>query len=85
VILRATIEAVPYGDEELKRLLWTFNISNVREIRDLGFGHVVCEYKVVVTDSGGELIHEFIIPEFDRRDGSVALVSLATKTIEENI
>ena len=95
--LRATIEIVPFGNENEKRSLYRLNISNVGLVRDMGFGHQVCRYKVEVQAAilkaaalqnldepkEWETIEVDWIDEHDRRDGAVALVAKAAKLVEE--
>lgn len=91
--LRATIEIVPFGDEERKEELYRLDISNVGIVRKLGFGNDICEYSVkvyrkspstLVTQYGFDeytLELEDTIPQHNRRDGAVALVAKATKLV----
>lgn len=96
--LRATIEIVPYGIEAQAYKLFKLGISNIEELRDEGFGHVICKYEVKVyrhlnettrnlmkvEDEWEYLLTEYV-DEHDRRDGSIALVAKAAKLVEEKV
>lgn len=48
MILRCTIEAVPWGEEQEKHLLRRFDISNEMTVHRGAFGHDLCAYWVRV-------------------------------------
>lgn len=87
--LRALIQIVPFGDENLTEDLYRVNISNTGKIRDLGFGNQICSYSVTLEKRNNttvqhilgtpewEIEQEVTIPEHNRRDGAVALVQTA--------
>jgi hypothetical protein len=94
--LRVTLEIVPFGDETLKREIYRLDISNIGLVRNEGFGHEVCKYKVecyktwyksvINRDNPSppdewELVTTDFIEEHDRRDGAVALVQKATQLV----
>ena len=95
--LRATIEIVPHGNEAAKRNIYRLNIHNVGLVRDLGFGHEICRYRVDVqaaifkAEALGnmddpkewETIDVDWIEEHDRRDGAVSLVGKAADLVWE--
>jgi hypothetical protein len=91
--LRATLEIVPFGDENNKRELGRLNISNVEVVRSEGFGHDICRYRVELErpDTIGEFAGEYkegiravdFIEEHDRRDGAVALVEKAAALMKD--
>lgn len=93
--LRCTIEIVPYGQEDMKQELFKLDISNIEEVENQGFGHVLCKYnvkqyrynnetmrRVMKTDEEWELEREFEIPVHNRRDGAISLVEKAVTFIE---
>jgi len=88
--LRATIEIIPYGDEESKREIFRLDISNIQLVERGAFGHDICKYSVKVyapesvQGSDMELIHEGVIDKHDRRDGAVALVAKAAELVKEH-
>lgn len=69
--LRCLIQIVPYGEEEDKRDLFKLDISNMGVIRDEGFGHKICEYKVKVFEKQNEVLKRIAkekgeeLPEWD--------------------
>ena len=92
--LRVTLEIVPFGDEDNKKEIYRMDISNIGIVNDIGFGHVVCKYKVglygrvveLLRKPGGpeyELIDVDFVEEHNRRDGAVALVEKACKLMAE--
>lgn len=92
--LRVDLSIVPYGVEKNKYEIYRLNISNIETIRNEGFGHEICRYRV---DLLGKIVPMFrkkfkitwehidtdFIEEHDRRDGAVALVAKACKLMEE--
>ena len=44
--LRVDISIVPFGQEDLKSGIFRLDISNHGEIRNEGFGNVICKYKM---------------------------------------
>ncbi len=90
--LRATIEIIPYGDEESKREIFRLDISNIQLVERGAFGHDICKYSVKVYAPESvhaatqlmELIHEGVIDKHDRRDGAVALVAKAAELVKEH-
>jgi len=92
--LRVTIETVPYGDETLKETIFHLDINNTGDVRDMGFGNVVCSYDVLLyqhynetMQSRGmpkfELEDELKLPEHNRRDGALSLVYKALALMED--
>lgn len=93
--LRVDISIVPFGREEQKYEIYRLDISNHGVVRDLGFGHEVCEYygtlykkstPVMVEQLGYdeyEVVESVHIPEHDRRDGALSLVQKALDKLEE--
>lgn len=78
--LRMTVEIVPFGVEEDKRALCEIEAWNIEEIRNLGFGHVICKYGYRLTKmpigpyDDEEVLYQGVIAEHDRRDGALELV-----------
>lgn len=93
--LRCEISIVPFGDEENIKQLYRLDISNIGTVRDEGFGHEICKYRV---DLKGRVLDYFLtkdpdmnpwehfdtsfILEHDRRDGAVALVEKACELMK---
>lgn len=86
--LRTTLEIIPFGNEDNKYPIFRISIHNIETIRDEGFGHVYCKYKVEIEKYNNETIQKFgnpeweleeelIISEHDRRDGALSLVKKA--------
>lgn len=94
--LRVTLEIVPYGNERLKYEIFHANISNIGQIKDLGFGHQICKYKYeikkpvppVLMNLDPEMKTHYTeikgeIAEHDRRDGAWSLVGKMIEEIEK--
>lgn len=81
--LRVRFEIIPYEVESDAYELGHIDISNIRKIEDLGFGHSVCEYSykvlnpippILITDGVKyDIRYEGVIKEHDRRDGFLSL------------
>ena len=87
--LRATIEIVPFGEEEEKYKLFQLDISNYGTVHYGAFGHDLCTYVVKVYEperfKGNEMVlfYEFPLSELhNRRDGPAKLVAKAIDDIE---
>lgn len=78
--LRVRLEIVPFSIEEDTREIGRIDISNLRDVRNEGFGHVVCEYLWSLFDCDGELVTDGKIPEHDRRDGALELIRKVLET-----
>lgn len=95
--MRATIEIVPYGDEEIKDAICRLDISNIETIREEGFGHTICKYSVrlfrhnnpimrdLMKEKEWELSAEGEIAEHDRRDGAIELVRKACVLMKDRL
>lgn len=93
--IRATIEIVPYGEEEHAEKLFRIDVSNLGMIRDEGFGHQICNYSVrvyhhhnstmrdLLKTKEWELEYEQNVYEHDRRDGVLKLIERAIRSIED--
>jgi hypothetical protein len=77
--LRMTIEIIPQGDEEAKRVIETLDISNLRDIEQMGFGHVLCEYSYKFSDSDKEEMSSGRMIFHDRKTGARELVRRVSK------
>lgn len=92
--LRVDISIIPYGQEDLKSEIFRLDISNHGEIRNEGFGNVICKYKMkmyrynnetmqkLLNSPELELENEYDIPEHNRKDGAIGLVRKACEIIE---
>ena len=92
--LRVDISIIPYGQEDLKSNIFRLDISNHGEIRNEGFGNVICKYKMKMYRYNNEtmqrllnlpeleLENEYDIPEHNRKDGAIELVRKACEIIE---
>lgn len=83
--LRATIEIVPFGEEESKHTLFTFNISNVGMLRRGGFGYDLYEYRAEVFDRDNVIIRTIEDVEHVRRDGACDLVRKVLERFEREV
>lgn len=94
MILRCTIEIIPYGDEKFKLPVCRLDISNIGMIRNDGFGHEISKYDVklwrhnnptirqLLKKSEWVLDEEGVIEEHNRRDGTIKLVHKATGVVD---
>lgn len=79
--LRVEISIVPFGDEEYKRKLWTFDISNIGRAM---FGH--CEYSVIEIDNENNKAGQYRKTILHRRNlGAIELVRKFLNSREEMI
>ncbi len=85
--LRIEIKVVPYGNEDAVYPLAKLDISSVREIEDLGFGHRVCEYEVelysLVPYANAEEVAVTGTIVHNRRDGAIALAEKACALMKD--
>lgn len=93
--LRVTLEIVPFGEEELSYPIYRVDIHNIGIVRNMGFGNVICKYKVEVFKHNNEAeqrtleapewelqsAHE--LPEHNRRDGALVCLQKVLNIIEE--
>lgn len=94
--LRATIEIVPFGNEDNKSEIYRVDISNQGETKNLGFGNVYCDYSVKIFKKNlpyfiqkGEEEWELEYEEMDafnhnRKDGALVCVGKALDWFREN-
>lgn len=94
--LRCEISIVPFGDEENKQLIRRFDISNVGQVDNLGFGHAICAYWVKVYERSRDPIGEGmyrvqtreesqwpLMETHDRRDGAEELIRKVLQQYED--
>lgn len=95
--LRCLIQIVPFGREEHKEDICRLDISNIKTVRNEGFGHEICKYSVslfrynnstvrdLLKAEEWELTSEGEIAEHDRRDGAIELVRKATELMKDRL
>lgn len=75
-MLRVTVEIVPHGVEEEKKVIGTMEVGNIGVKKDHGFGHQVCAYlsRIWEDDEDKPSLEDSPVTLHDRRDGAWRLV-----------